>query len=132
GYRQCVEVGIGSTLTVQLGGKIDTEHGEPVEVTAIIEHVHRPLPTTRDVGVAVLRAGGVHIIVSELRKIFIRPDDFYTAGLNPLEHKLVVVNLGYPFQELKAMARLQRVTLSLDYDDMHLRWLPLHYVVPPI
>jgi microcystin degradation protein MlrC len=131
-YRQCVEVGVGSTLTVRLGGKIDTEHGEPVQVTAIVEHVHRPLPTTRDVGVVVLRAGGVHIIVSELRKMFVRLDDFHTAGLNPLEHKLVVVKLGYLFPELRAIAPREILTLSPGYADMDLRRLPFKHVSRPI
>ncbi len=131
-YRLCVDVGVGGTLTVQLGGKIDTEHGEPVQVTAIVEHVHRPLPNTRDVGVTVLRAGGVHIIVSELRKMFIRLDDFQTAGLDPLEHKLVVVKLGYLFPELRAIAPREILTLSPGYADMDLRRLPFKHVSRPI
>jgi microcystin degradation protein MlrC len=131
-YRQCVEVGVGGTLTVRLGGKIDTEHGEPVQVTAVVEHVHRPRPNTRDVGVAVLRAGGVHIVVSELRKMFTRLDDFRTAGLNPLEHKLVVVKLGYLFPELRAIAPREILTLSPGYADMDLTRLPFKHVSRPI
>jgi microcystin degradation protein MlrC len=131
-YRQCAEVGVGGTLTVRLGGKIDTEHGEPVHVTAIVEHVHRPVPNTRDVGVATLRAGGVHIVVSELRKMFIQLDDFLTAGLNPLEHKLVVVKLGYLFPELRAIAPREILTLSPGYADMDLTRLPFRHVSRPI
>jgi len=131
-YRQCVEVGVGGTLTVRLGGKIDTEHGEPVLVTAIVEHVHRPAPNTRDVGVASLRAGGVRIVVSELRKMFIRLDDFLTAGINPLDHKLVVVKLGYLFPELRAIAPREILTLSPGYADMDLTRLPFRHVSRPI
>jgi microcystin degradation protein MlrC len=131
-YRQSVAVGVGGVLTVHLGGKIDTQHGEPVQVTATVEHVHRPEPNTRDVGVATLRAGGVHIIVSELRKMFTRVDDFRSAGLNPLEHKLVVIKLGYLFPELRAIAPREILTLSPGYADMDLTRLPFRHVIRPI
>jgi microcystin degradation protein MlrC len=131
-YRQSVETGVGGSLTVRLGGKIDTQHGEPVQVTAIVEHLYRPQPNTREVGVATLRAGGVHIIVSELRKMFTRVEDFRSAGLNPLEHKLVVVKLGYLFPELRAIAPREILTLSPGYADMNLTRLPFKHVSRPI
>jgi microcystin degradation protein MlrC len=131
-YRQAVETGVGGRLTVQLGGKIDTQHGAPVPLTAIVEHVHRPEPNTHDVGVVTLRTGGVHIIVSELRKMFIRIDDFRSAGLDPLEHKLVVVKLGYLFPELRAIAPREILTLSPGYADMDLTRLPFKHVSRPI
>jgi microcystin degradation protein MlrC len=131
-YQQAVAAGVGSTLTVELGGKIDTQHGAPVRLTAVVEHVHRPRPNTHDVGVVTLRAGGVHVIVSELRKMFIRLDDFRTAGLDPLEHKLVVVKLGYLFPELRAIAPREILTLSPGYADMDLHRLPFKHVSRPM
>jgi microcystin degradation protein MlrC len=131
-YQQAVGAGVGGTLTAQLGGKIDTEHGPPVQVTATVEHIHLPQPGTRDVGVVTLRAGGVHIIVSELRKMFIRLEDFHTAGLDPLEHKLVVVKLGYLFPELRAVAPREILTLSPGYADMDLKRLPFKHIIRPI
>jgi microcystin degradation protein MlrC len=131
-YRQAVELGVGATLTAHLGGKFDTQHGAPVQVTAIVEHIHRPQPDTHDVGVATLRAGGVHIIVSERRKMFTRLDDFRSAGINPLDHKLVVVKLGYLFPELRAIAPREILTLSPGYADMDLTRLPFRHVGRPI
>jgi len=131
-YQRALDAGVGGTLTVHLGGRIDTQHGDPVQVTAIVEHIHRPQSNTRDVGVVTLRAGGVHIIVSELRKMFIRLEDFHTAGLDPLEHKLVVVKLGYLFPELRAIAPREILTLSPGYADMDLQRLPFKHVNRPI
>jgi microcystin degradation protein MlrC len=131
-YRQAVEAGVGSTLTVELGGKMDTQHGKPVPVTATVEHLHIPQPNTRDVGLTTLRVGGVHIIVSELRKYFVRVADFRSAGLDPLEHKLVVVKLGYLFPELRAIAPREILTLSPGYADMDLTRLPFKHVSRPI
>lgn len=131
-YRQCVDVGVGGTLTVQLGGKIDTRHGTPVQVTALVEHVSSPRPGSRDVGLATLRVGGVHIIVSERRTVFATPDDFRRAGLNPLDHKLVVVKLGYLLPALRAIAPREILTLSPGYVDMDLTRLPFEHVRRPI
>ncbi|MGI9145215.1 MAG: M81 family metallopeptidase [Chloroflexota bacterium] len=131
-YRRSVEAGVGGTLTVRLGGKIDTQHGQPVQVTAVVEHVHCPQPNTREVGVATLRVGGLHIIVSELRKVFSGVEDFRSAGLNPLEHKLVVVKLGYLLPELRAIAPREILTLSPGYADMDLKRLPFRHVKRPI
>src|SRR2546421_5368329 len=46
--------------------------------------------------------------------VIVRPARrFRVAGLNPLEHKLVVVKLGYLFPELRAIAPREILTLSL-------------------
>jgi microcystin degradation protein MlrC len=131
-YRECVRAGVGAAVTVELGGKLDSEHGPPVKVTATVEHIHRADPGARDVGVVTLRVDGVRVIVSELRKIFITVDDFRRAGLNPLDHKLVVVKLGYLFPELRAIAPREILTLSPGYSDMDLTRLPFRHVARPI
>jgi microcystin degradation protein MlrC len=131
-YQQCLEVGLGGTVNVRLGGKIDTAHGQPVSVTAIVEHIHLPEGSSRDVGVVTLRVGGVHVIVSERRKLFIGVEDFRKAGVDPLAHKLVVVKLGYLFPELRAVAPREILTLSPGYADMDLKRLPFRHVKRPI
>ena len=70
--------------------------------------------------------------MSELRKMFIRLDDFHTAGLEPLDHKLVVVKLGYLFPELRAIAPREILTLSPGYADMDLGRLPFKHVNRPM
>jgi microcystin degradation protein MlrC len=103
-----------------------------VNVTGNVEHIHPPEPQTRDVGVVTVRVGGVHIIISELRKMFVRVDDLRKAGVDPLEHKLVVVKLGYLFPELRAIAPREILTLSPGYADMDLTRLPFRHVKRPI
>jgi microcystin degradation protein MlrC len=131
-YRQCAAAGVGATVSVRLGARLDTGHGPPVAATAVVEHVHRPEPNTRDVGVVTLRLGGVHVIVSELRKTFTRLADFHQAGVDPLRHKLVVVKLGYLFPELRAIAPREILTLSPGYADMDLTRLAFRHVQRPI
>jgi microcystin degradation protein MlrC len=131
-YRQAVESGVGGTLTVDLGGKLDREHGAPVRVTATVEHVHQSAGGPRDVGVVTLRVGGVHILVSERRTVFVTVDDFTRAGVNLLEHKLVVVKLGYLFPELRAIAPREILTLTPGYADLDLKRLPFRHVQRPI
>jgi len=131
-FRASVDTGVGGTVTVELGGKIDTEHGRPVKVSATVEHISHADPAARSVGVVRLRVGGVHVIVSELRKNFASVADFQRAGLNPLDHKLVVVKLGYLFPELRAIAPREILTLSPGYSDMDLTRLPFRHVPRPI
>ena len=49
-----------------------------------------------------------------------------------MEHKLVVVKLGYLFPELRAIAPREILTLSPGYSDMDLRRLPFRHVNRPI
>ena len=40
--RACFERGVGATVTLSLGGKLDSEHGGPLDVTGVVEHLYRP------------------------------------------------------------------------------------------
>jgi microcystin degradation protein MlrC len=56
-YRLCAQAGVGATLTLDLGGKLDTAHGPPVTVTGTVEHLYRPGAGERAVAIATLRVG---------------------------------------------------------------------------
>lgn len=38
--RQCAAAGIGATLTLTVGGKVDRRHGDPVELTGVVRVLH--------------------------------------------------------------------------------------------
>jgi microcystin degradation protein MlrC len=130
--RICFEAGEGATVSLSLGGKMDAAHGDPVEVTGTVEHLYRPEVGVKEAAMATVRVGGVHVIVTDIRKAFIYLDDFRKAGVEPLEHKLVVVKLGYLMPELRDAAPREILAISPGYADMDLTRLPYRYVTRPI
>jgi microcystin degradation protein MlrC len=146
--RVCFEAGRGTTVRLSLGGKMDRLHGEPVELTATVEHLYCPPDSEDGIGglsmpdhgwspfdaaaMATVRAGGVRVIITDIRKAFATLQDFQRAGIDPLEHKIVVVKLGYLMPELRDTALREILVLSPGYADMELTRLPYEHVTRPI
>jgi microcystin degradation protein MlrC len=86
----------------------------------------------QEAAVATLRVGGVRVLVTDLRKVFMGLADFHQAGVEPLEHKIVVVKLGYLMPELRDGAPREILALSPGYSDMDFTRLPYRYVTRPI
>ena len=128
----CFEAGVGVTVTLSLGGKLDTEHGAPVEVTGIVEHLYQAGPDAKDAAIATVRVGGVRILIADRRTYFSTLNDFRKAGVEPLDHKIVVVKLGYLMPELRDAAPREILALTPGYSDMDFTRLPNRYVTRPI
>lgn len=128
----CFEAGVGATVRLSLGAKMDTLHGNPVEVTGTVEHLYRVAEGVQEAAMATVRVNGVWIIITDLRKPFIWLDDFRKAGVEPLQHKIVVVKLGYLMPELRDAAPREILASSPGYADMDLTRLPYKYVTRPI
>jgi microcystin degradation protein MlrC len=131
-FRACEEAGIGRVVTVDLGGKLDVEHGAPLRVTGVVEHMHRPRESLAEPAIATLRVDGVRVLVTDRRKAFTLLRDFELAGIAPLTHKIVVVKLGYLFPELRDAAPREILALTPGYNDMDLTRLPWRYETRPI
>ena len=108
-----MDAGVGQSLTVSIGGKLDKRHGVPLEVTGHVrmltdgEHyqggVHRAWGRQRRGPVAVLNVDGVDVILSSTRLSFVDPVQLRHLGLEPLEYRVVVLKRGYltaPFQAI--------------------------------
>ena len=128
----CFAKGVGAAVTTSLGGKMDTAHGDPVVVTGVVEHLYQPDPGSEDAAVATLQVGRVHILVTGTRTMFVTLDDFRRGGVEPLEHKIVVVKLGYLFPELRDVAPREIWAISPGYADQDLTRLAYRYVTRPI
>lgn len=126
----CFAKGVGAAVGLTLGARLDPRYGAPVSVTGTIEHL--AAPTAREVALATVRAGGVHIILSAARKEFTTVEDFRRAGVEPLEHKIVVVKLGYLWPGLRDIAPREIITFSPGSADMDLARLPYRYVTRPV
>ena len=130
--RLCIAQEVGAEVTVSLGGKLDRVHGDPVVVTGVVEHLYQPDQGSGEAAIATLRVGGVRILITDIRQVFMVLDDFRKAGVEPLAHKIVVVKLGYLFPELRDVAPREIWALTPGYADQDLTRLPYRYVTRPI
>jgi microcystin degradation protein MlrC len=99
--QECVRAGVGARVTLDVGGKVDDRHGAPLRVTGLVRtlsdgrFVHkgpmgRGLPGRLGT-TAVLDVDGVKVILISYRWQTLDPEMLRFVGLEPLDHKIVVV-----------------------------------------
>jgi len=121
-----IAAGLGATVSVKLGGKIDSGPCGPVSVTGRVVAID---PTGAAV---VLGVGGLHVIVTARRKAYHLESDFARLGLRPREADLVIVKIGYLEPELYEMARDWLLALTPGGVDQDLPRLGHHRIVRPM
>jgi microcystin degradation protein MlrC len=99
--KACVTAGVGQRVTLAVGGKVDDRHGAPLTVTGVVRtlsdgrFVHkgpmgRGLPGRLGT-TAVLDVNDVKVILISHRWQTLDPEMLRFVGLEPLDHKIVVV-----------------------------------------
>ncbi|CAN5760877.1 M81 family metallopeptidase [soil metagenome] len=126
----CAQAGVGATLALSLGGKLDTAHGQPLSV-------HGQVISLFDGGrekdrQAVFQVANVKVILTERRSAFTQVSDFTQVGVDPLAHKIVVVKLGYLFPDLLRIAPLAYMALTPGAADQDLARLPYRRIQRPM
>ena len=125
---RCAASGASAPVTLSIGGKLDPIHAQPLEVTGTVRHLDPQESPT----LAVLQVEGVMIVLAADRRAFTSFADFRKAGIDPLQHKIVVVKLGYLFPELRDHAPRAIMALSPGFTDLRLEMLPFKRVPRPI
>ncbi len=126
----CEAAGLGAEVSVSLGGKLDVVHGRPLPVTGRVIELASGDPVGGDQ--AVIQVDGVKVIVTERRKPFHTVADFQRLGIEPLDHKIVVVKIGYLVPDLKRVAPRALLALSPGAVDQAIERLPFRRVRRPI
>jgi len=121
----CIQSGVGSKVTLNVGGQLDKVNGYPLEVTGIVEYLNPP-------SLAVLKVGGVKVILTTDRQAFTTLHSFEQAKINPLEQKIIVVKLGYLFAGLRNTAKGAVMALSPGFTSLLLEQLPYKHITRPI
>jgi microcystin degradation protein MlrC len=99
--QACVKAGVGQSVTLDVGGKVDGRHGAPLRVTGTVRtlsdgrFVHKG-PMARGLPgrlgtTAVLDTNDVKVILISYRWQTLDPEMIRFVGLDPLEHKVLVV-----------------------------------------
>lgn len=97
----CARAGVGATVTLRVGGRVDPAHGAPVEVTGVVRtladgrFVHRG-PMLRGLEgrlgpTAVLDVRGLKIVLISLRWQTLDPEMLRCVGIDPLAERVLVV-----------------------------------------
>jgi microcystin degradation protein MlrC len=129
---------LGDTLRLELGGKLDPVHGTPLPVEGRLEKFIEGGVSGGEYGAAgdtpqaVLRCGNVRVVVTGGRRPYHRRGDFLALGLDPLDHPLTIVKIGYLEPELAAMARRHFLVLSPGGVNPQLESLPYTRLRRPI
>jgi microcystin degradation protein MlrC len=101
--------GIGATIEATIGGSLDPS-STPARVTAeVVFLLDVAEPRLRE---AVLRIGGVELVVTARRRPFHNIADFTRLGLDPRRAKILVVKSGYLSPDLGPLANPSLMALS--------------------
>lgn len=102
--------GVGATVTLQVGGRVDGRPRGPVTLRGEVFSVTPgdPVAGTQ----VVVRSGAVHAILTERRKPFHHLDDFRMLGLDPQRADIVIVKIGYLEPELYDLAAGWTIALT--------------------
>lgn len=106
----CTAAGIGSEVTVTIGGVLDPVNGSPFALSGTVHALQEDDPVGGDI--AVVRAGGVHVIIPTRRKPYHHMRDFEAVDLRVADHDITVVKIGYLEPELREAASAAYLALS--------------------
>jgi microcystin degradation protein MlrC len=136
----CEEAGVGQTVALSLGGKLDPIHGQPLAVEATVVSLHAiPWPANPRAGVpvshnhiAVIAVQGVHVVLTERRTPFHYRKSFTQLDLDPTQYQIVVVKLGYLVPEIAALATRALLALSPGAVNQDIEALPYQRLRRPM
>jgi microcystin degradation protein MlrC len=106
--KACEAAGVGGDVSFHLGGKTDALHGKPVRLAGSVAYLgdgtftyRGPMITGVRVSMgrcAVVRAGGICVLISKVRLQNLDPEMFRQAGIDPAATKIVVVKSSIHFR----------------------------------
>jgi microcystin degradation protein MlrC len=136
----CMATGVGSELTLSIGGKLDTVHGSPLEVTGTVRLLtdgHRYQGGVRtpwgDSGpIAVLNVRGIDVILSSTRLSFVDPAQLRGLGLEPFDYRIVVLKRGYLTAPFQAISERSILALTPGATNCDLPKMDFHRVQRPM
>lgn len=126
----CFTAGVGGQADVTLGGKHDPIHARPLPVSGTVTAL---LPDDPVGGrIAVLRVGGVHIIITTRRKPYHYVREMTNVGLDPAQHKVTAVKIGYLEPDLRRVASHAFLALTPGAVNQDIPSLRYERVVRPV
>jgi len=100
----CVDAGIGSAISLRIGGKSGAAAGQPLDIDGkVIGIVHNAVQRLGEAEtpmgtVAAVEADGIAILLSEIRDQAYDPDLFLAAGIDPAERAILILKSSEQFR----------------------------------
>ncbi|MFI6484694.1 M81 family metallopeptidase [Nonomuraea sp. NPDC050663] len=117
-WASCVDAAaVAACLAAGAGGRVDLAVGgcfsgdEPTRLSGVVHAVRPGDPVGGDL--AVVRAGGVHAVLTSRRKPYHFVKDLLELGLDPRDHDLTAIKIGYLEPDLHRAAAGSVLALSL-------------------
>jgi microcystin degradation protein MlrC len=131
--RQCTAAGLGAQVELTLGNQLTQARLDPLPVTAQVEQLSlAPEASGSEPDTALIRIGGVRVILTAARRAFTDRSRIAAAGIDPMTQHIVVVKLGYLFPDLADHAPRAIMALSPGATDLRLTELPYRHTPQPI
>jgi microcystin degradation protein MlrC len=124
GAEACYRAGVGARLRLSIGATLDTQGSAPVEAEVEVLHLHATGDATDRQ--AVIRIGGIRVVLTARRRPFHNIADFTSLGLRPAEVAILVVKSGYLSPELAPLAAPNLMALSSGVVDQDVEHLARH------
>ncbi|RKX99396.1 hypothetical protein DRP77_13380, partial [Candidatus Poribacteria bacterium] len=123
--EMCREAGEGKEVELRVGGKLDPINGYPLQIRGRVERV---IPGR----LAVVRIGGVQLVLLSERRPMVDLRSFEEAGIDPRESKAVVVKVGLLFSDARRLAEKAIMALTPGFTSLELEKLPYKRLRRPI
>jgi microcystin degradation protein MlrC len=118
----CYRAGAGAIIPLKIGGSLDPQGSQPVEVTAKVVFL---LPTDQlPEREAVVDVQGISVVLTAKRRPFHEIQDFTSLGLEPTKFKIVVVKAGYLVPEIAKIANPNLMALTDGAINQNIEHLP--------
>ncbi|KAI2472122.1 Microcystin LR degradation protein MlrC [Annulohypoxylon bovei var. microspora] len=128
--QKAVDAGVGATVTVTAGAKVDDIHAGPITMTGRVHSIkHGDKHAETEV---VLQVGSVFAILTKLRKPYHHEGDFTELDLVPRSADIVIVKIGYLEPELYDMAKDWMLGLTPGGVDQDLERLGHKRIIRPM
>jgi microcystin degradation protein MlrC len=139
-----IKAGVGSTVTLKVGGAFDRKHSKPVKVTGSVKLISDGRWVGRcrgyNTGISTcmgravgLETGQVQILMAERSSMTVDPELFRSHGIDPLNCKIVVVKSPNGFRAAyEPIAKAIFLVDTPGVSTANLRTLPFRRVPRPI
>ena len=125
----CFAAGLGASLALSLGGKLDPIHGEPLPVNGVVRQLRERAASGRQV---ILAIDNIDLILTERRLAFTTLAQFTELDIDPLNYRIVCLKLGYLFPDFQRIAPGAIMALSPGPVNARPENLPFHNIARPM
>jgi len=125
-----IEAGTGNEVSITIGGWLDTVNGPKVDLHG--EVVSILLADSVGGDIAVVRSGGIYVIVPSRRKPYHYIKDFTEVGFDVTEFDIIVSKVGYIEQEWFDISTRSYLALTPGGVNQDIPSLPFHRIDRPI